>query len=114
LLVVSEGGDLAVADVVDEGEARVVAECDLIRGVGIGGEDDRNSSSVEHLEEVRGGIDLAYGFPQARSVHVYDDAGLGDGVGVMSRSGKWRKILMRSGWPRTSNRPESAALRTFA
>src|SRR5215211_6549699 len=49
--------------------------------MGVRGEDDGDASLVEHLEEVSGGIDFAYGLSEARGVHVYDDAGLGDGVG---------------------------------
>ena len=57
--MVSERDDLAVANFVDQGEARVVAERHLIRGVRIRGEDYGDSPLVEHLEKVRGGIDLA-------------------------------------------------------
>ena len=79
--MVPEGGDLAVADIVYEREARIVAHCDLIRGVGIRGENDRDASLVEHLEECSGRIDLAYGLSESSGVHVDDYARFGDGVG---------------------------------
>src|SRR5215203_2571359 len=78
--MVPEGGDLAVADLVYEREARVVAHCDLIRGVGIRGEDDRDAPLVKHFEKFPSRIDLAYRLPESGGVHIDDDAGLGDGI----------------------------------
>ena len=79
--MIPEGGDLTVADLVYEREARVVAQCDLLRGVGIRGEDDRNASLVEHLKKFSCRIDFAYGLPESSGVNIDDDAGLGDSVG---------------------------------
>jgi hypothetical protein len=62
---------------VDELEARLVSGGDLVGGVGVRGEDDRDVPFMEHLEELSGRVDLAHRLPQASRVHVHHDAGLG-------------------------------------